>query len=304
MEQTAIDRLRHWFARHAFLGMLIMVLFVEGMYNIDTFSRLIPASVCELGGTLERLLMTAILMLFIVYFMKNGLKETGFTTKGLGKAMKIGVWVMLLGLCPNLLSFISNVSAGKGHFLSTGREWLLLLDQLALYLSVGLIEETAYRAVPINLLRNKGLTGRKEIWYTVGISSVIFGLVHLANMINGFDTPLQALGRCIQCMGAGMMYGAIYYRTGSLLCAVIVHAVWDAWGTLNEYVYILDNTASFDETVSGAASALNGGVSAASFTVALSVVMMLINLCVALVLLRKKKCARCAIEAVPMAERF
>jgi membrane protease YdiL (CAAX protease family) len=87
---------------------------------------------------------------------------------------------------------------------------------------VGWSEEMAFRGVLFSALR----TGM-NIWPAMILATVLFGSVHI---LNGFGTG-QWTGAFIQAVAAamsGLLFMAILIRTGSIIPAMVVHALWDA----------------------------------------------------------------------------
>jgi uncharacterized protein len=84
----------------------------------------------------------------------------------------------------------------------------------------GLSEELAFRGVLLRLLKPRG------IWPAVVTSSVLFGLMHSANLALGSAWYTVLLQVTFSTM-AGFGYAAIRLRTGSLLVPILLHAVYD-----------------------------------------------------------------------------
>ena len=104
-------------------------------------------------------------------------------------------------------------------------------------LDAGFGEEAMFRvaAVPIGLMYLK--SKRKET-STIIISAVIFGLLHLLNVMGG--VPLASV--IVQVIAAGFMgafFAGIFMLSGSILLPVFAHGLWD---------YIVF---TFDESVVG-----------------------------------------------------
>lgn len=95
-------------------------------------------------------------------------------------------------------------------------------------LGVGFREETIFRGVIAN---NLGISYGKDmrVWKAVVISGLIFGLVHLTNIVSGVN-PARAVIQVISACAVGMYYTAIYYRGGNLWVLMIIHCLTDAGG--------------------------------------------------------------------------
>ncbi len=60
------------------------------------------------------------------------------------------------------------------------------------------------------------------------ISSVVFGLIHLANVVQGAD-PIATLLQAVTATCLGIFFAAIYVNCGNLLPCMIVHALHDIY---------------------------------------------------------------------------
>ncbi len=89
-----------------------------------------------------------------------------------------------------------------------------------LVLLVALGEETAFRGVLLPLLLPRGTA------FAVAVSSALFGLTHLVNLVLGAPLP----GVLLQVVFAGMGaagFAALRLRTGSLWPGIALHAAYD-----------------------------------------------------------------------------
>lgn len=104
-------------------------------------------------------------------------------------------------------------------------------------LDVGIIaalpEEIMFRGVIMGWILEK-ITRFKQTYVNVsialGISGVVFGCFHYINLLHqsfGFTT-LQVMNA----VGLGMILGAIYVKSGSLLIPIATHFIWDFVVTL------------------------------------------------------------------------
>lgn len=96
-------------------------------------------------------------------------------------------------------------------------------------LGIGFREETIFRGVIAN---NLGIAYGKDsrgVWKAVIVSGLIFGLVHLSNIIAGVN-PARVAIQVISACAIGMYYTAIYFRGGNLWALVLLHCITDAGG--------------------------------------------------------------------------
>ena len=111
-----------------------------------------------------------------------------------------------------------------------------LIGLLALHvLCVGVLEELAFRGVLLPLLlRRFGATAR-GMWKSVLLSSVIFGFVHLVNLIEGAGVAatLMQVGYSIL---TGALCAVLLLRTGNLGYCMVFHAVFNFGGGMAAYL--------------------------------------------------------------------
>jgi len=288
-----LKKARRFTANHSLLATIIMIGIIEIVFRVSPFDYVLPNNE-DLADVLNRLFYTGLCIVFIVFFMKNNLIEIGYSAKKFKEGVKIGGLISIMSLALSVISMFMNISKGSGHFMSTPAELIHFLLTVLLVISVGLFEESAYRAIPVNILRNvKGLTDRQYMFYCVLISSFLFGAVHLGNMVGGYDTPAQAVARSLQAAGTGMIIAAIYWRSGSLLACIIFHIIWDL-SLVTECLYIVDKSPA--EEAAKSTSVIG--------TIAVGFGLFCISSCISLFLLRKKKCTGCNIEAVTIREQL
>lgn len=100
---------------------------------------------------------------------------------------------------------------------------------LLLATAPGFMEEAMFRGVGIsNYMRT--IKDEKKIPVIFWLSSLAFGLIHIANIFAGAD-PFTSVIQGIYASGVGLLFGAIYLRTGNLWPTIIAHTIVD-WAEL------------------------------------------------------------------------
>ena len=112
--------------------------------------------------------------------------------------------------------------------------------------SVGVAEEFLFRGVIAQTLLEHFGTSRGGIWKACLLSGVLFGCAHLTNLFN--SAPLGVLMQCVFATSLGVLYGAIYFRTGNLWVTVFLHGGMDILSMLMGGLY---GTETVAESVSG-----------------------------------------------------
>lgn len=112
---------------------------------------------------------------------------------------------------------------------------MILIYILTMFL-VGLNEEVIVRGVVLNLLLDRFSDTKKGVLGAVIISSLIFGCAHIPNVLAG--VPLSsALIQALQATLLGVLFAAIYLRSGNLWICIIVHAGTDFAGLMASGIF-------------------------------------------------------------------
>jgi membrane protease YdiL (CAAX protease family) len=107
------------------------------------------------------------------------------------------------------------------HFLTKGDFNPLTTEILILGLAPAIFEEVVFRGIFINNLKKSGRSDMAALL----IPALFFGLIHMTNAVNG-DIP-QALVQTGYSIVVGLVFGAIYIRSGDLISVMIAHAALD-----------------------------------------------------------------------------
>lgn len=92
-------------------------------------------------------------------------------------------------------------------------------------LMAGIGEEMSIRVLPVSVMMRDWMD-EKHIPFVTYSSAILFGLIHFTNMRAGaalVDTVMQV----ISAIGIGVLFAAVYLRTGNILLCIILHALHD-----------------------------------------------------------------------------
>lgn len=107
-------------------------------------------------------------------------------------------------------------------------------------LAVGVTEELVFRGLITRMLYEKYGHSSLGVWFSVLISSLLFGAVHMTNAAAGIPTA----GVAVQ-MGAaacmGICLSAIYLRSGSLWPVALLHGYMDFCALISSGVFAGDS---------------------------------------------------------------
>jgi membrane protease YdiL (CAAX protease family) len=195
--------------------------YTETLDRQRMFRRWLRDSVTWFGGS------TIVVLLLSAQFispMLEQVRRTGwvaavrerFAESDLGVAVVIGIVVVALGG-----GILAIVLARKTETVATVGDIAALLPRnrvelgygAALSVNAGIVEELLFRLGLTALVF--GVTG--DAWIAIGISLAVFGLLHVYQGIAG------VIGSTV--IGAVLM--ALYLGTGSIVAAIVVHALID-----------------------------------------------------------------------------
>ena len=116
---------------------------------------------------------------------------------------------------------------------------------------VGVAEEFLFRGVIAQTLLEHYGASRKGIWKACLISGLFFGGAHLTNILS--SAPFGVLMQCVFAGSLGVLFAAIYFRTGNLWVLIFLHGATDAASLLAGGLYGTENMAdavsSYDPTM-------------------------------------------------------
>lgn len=92
-------------------------------------------------------------------------------------------------------------------------------------IAAGLCEETIFRGVTVPL-GMRYLKSKNRMYIIVYASALIFGLMHIGNIVNGAKLSI-ALIQGIATIFGGFLFMALYLRTGSIWPSIIAHGIYD-----------------------------------------------------------------------------
>lgn len=206
----------------------IMLLFILGVVTFPTskivgcFYKGNDRLVFLLADGIERIIFTAIMLKIIVDF-------------GFRFTPKKPCFTGLLAVLPALIIAINNfpfVSYFNGNCsISASPKDLCFYTVWSL--GVGLFEEVAFRGVMLPLIYVKLRDKKRPVFFTLAISSAIFALTHLINLLNGFNPAVFLQVGYTFLIGA--MCGIVFVKTGNVFFSAIIHIIYNFGGMLIEY---------------------------------------------------------------------
>lgn len=140
-----------------------------------------------------------------------------------GSGIMKGIWIGFFYV------FMSSVTLVINLFLEEVEKnlqpWYMILAFFLCMICVGIAEELFFRGIIAEILFGQFGVDRAGIWKAVILSGMFFGIIHLSNL--SFGKPM---GVFVQIAGAtisGMVFTAIYYRSGNIWTVVLIHSYND-----------------------------------------------------------------------------
>ncbi len=167
-------------------------------------------------------------VLFFVLLARFGwLNIAGFTRPRQWRALWLG-WPLLVFTLLNASELLEG-----SLVIDTSKPGLILLHLLTA-LSTGWVEEILCRGVVVTTLLQKWGRSRKGIYLAVLTSSLLFGLAHLANFLQGRKPLANNLVQVAFALFFGVIFAACMLRNHSIWPVMFLHAAVDWAATLPE----------------------------------------------------------------------
>lgn len=154
---------------------------------------------------------------------------------------------LLVGMYP--LFFIGYTAFGALVYHRPDQPLLPLPRILSFMLNmmlVGVAEEFVFRGVIAQTLLEHYGTSRAGVWKACIVSGLLFGAAHLTNLFG--SAAFGVLMQCVFAASLGVLFAAIYFRTGNLWVTVFLHGAMDITSMLIGGLY---GTTTLAESVSG-----------------------------------------------------
>ena len=151
--------------------------------------------------------------------------STAFESRKLLKGLLCGMPLIVVQLIVLISFFIDSASTPDVAW----KPMSMILLGLFSVVGIGIREECIFRATIQNILAKKYANSVKGIWITAIVSAVVFGLIHMTNIIAGVEV-LSALVQSFTNIGIGLFFAALYLRSGNIWVLVLIHTLTDTAG--------------------------------------------------------------------------
>lgn len=159
----------------------------------------------------------ASLILIVMLLFKNSYVFTQPREK-FSKGLFYGLYYIIGSTLFTLLYFSSAAFKFNGY---------TLLNLFVGCFLIGVAEEFLCRGWLLNEFLERYGDSKKGVWYSIIISGIIFGLIHLGNIYTiGQDIP-TTISQALSAAGMGIFLGLIYYKTKNIWSVIFLHGFWD-----------------------------------------------------------------------------
>lgn len=213
-----------------FIKMLIVFVLIDSIITILPGFISNNITYNKYGTELLLEIIYAALVLIVMLLFKNSYvftdkKQKFFKSITYGFPMLIIAGISLIGSLSSLDGF------NLGNFIN-----LLLLT-----IFIGIAEEFLCRGWLQNEFIERYGDTKKHIILSILFSSLIFGLIHLSNIIAGQDV-FTTIIQVIQATSAGLLLGSVYYKTKNIWAVIFLHSIYDFSLMLGDMNLIKDCT--------------------------------------------------------------
>jgi membrane protease YdiL (CAAX protease family) len=162
-----------------------------------------------------------ILALIAIWLMRklHVFDRADFKFKNMGKGFLLG-WFFLVAAGVN---FVLNLIGLPESSFITPNPLTLIVVLLHPFIGTGLFEEVLVRGLILKLLLVTMGHTKRGVINAVVISSVIFGVAHIVNLIQADVLPVTS--QIIYATATGILFAALYLRTKTLWVPILLHGL-------------------------------------------------------------------------------
>ena len=149
--------------------------------------------------------------------------------------IKAPFWRSIAVSLPALLVAVNNFPFSqvmRGGAVIDAPAWKIIL-LLAECLCIGFFEEMAFRGVVLLRLIERKPQSKIWVFWSIVLSSVIFGLIHLINLYD--SSPVAVLMQIGYSALIGAMCSVVLIKTANLWLCIVLHGVFDFGGAIVQY---------------------------------------------------------------------
>ena len=213
-----------------FITMIVVFIAVNILCQILPNLIAMNINYSKYGSELLFEILFAFIILIVMLLFKNSYVFTEKKMKFkdsvlLGLPMLILIGINLYGSISSLESFNSS------NF----------FNLLLLCIFIGISEEFLCRGWLQNEFIERFGDTKKHIILSIVFSSLIFGLMHISNLLTG-QSLFQTITQILQATSIGILFGSIYYRSKNIWSVIFLHGLYDFSIMLSDINLVKDCT--------------------------------------------------------------
>ena len=187
------------------------------------------------------------MILYLLWIRKRlgGNFVVGFRLDNLGKSLAMCAAAFAVILVVNLEESI-RIFCTTPMELSLAEAFGALMENLLFGMEPGITEEGICRVILMGIMMHLAQGRKNRLVLAVGLSSGIFGLLHLINIFSGAPVVVT-LFQVMYATAIGLLFAAVYARTRNIIATMIIHSLIDASGDF--YVPFYPNLSSANEQI-------------------------------------------------------
>lgn len=219
-----------------FITMIVVFIAVNILCQILPNLIAMNINYSKYGSELLFEILFAFIILIVMLLFKNSYVFTEKKMKFkdsvlLGLPMLILIGINLYGSISSLESFNSS------NF----------FNLLLLCIFIGISEEFLCRGWLQNEFIERFGDTKKHIILSIVFSSLIFGLMHISNLLTG-QSLFQTITQILQATSIGILFGSIYYRSKNIWSVIFLHGLYDFSIMLSDINLVKDCTCGTPST--------------------------------------------------------
>lgn len=218
LNDSSPNKQENFFDKHMIIGsvLLIVIALAIQFYTGQWMKKI------GMQGHVIDLMMQITPVIFLVFAWKSWMKDIRINLgrKGALKGLLLG-WIMLGLSLLNINRFTIQI---YGIHIPPISEILIFVGWM---LMVGVFEELMMRGLILNKFLQKWGHTQKGIYRSVWLSSLLFGIAHLVNLLDTPQLVVATLALVIYATFIGVFLASIYLRGGNLWASIICHATVD-----------------------------------------------------------------------------
>lgn len=163
-----------------------------------------------------------LIFVLIVCLLSGNISKIQFHKGNIGTGLLLGWLFITVGL----YNFVSSYLSFDKSSISYPSIQKIILFTLIMLL-VGIFEEVLYRGLILNSMITRFGYNKAGIVKSIILSSLIFGLGHLANLVMFPNLVIRTASQIIYASLNGILFASIYVRCKNIWAVAILHAVYD-----------------------------------------------------------------------------